>query len=509
MKLTTGYIAVILLFPCVISGAVLGITGVSEWNLPLTYANSTWFASLAALGAAVGCLISKSLIDEFGPRGSVLLSHVVCATGWILTFSSSITTYLLVGRALTGVFVGIVTVAATTHSTECFPFRPAARPIVFNAVGVLCVYLAGLWLNYGQTAAVATVVTIVSFVLFWSFVPESPAWEPRDAVYSRLKFRVTRLSDGARMLKGVHSTGYGSTVDEAVFQNLHHPDDRSAADETVYQHLHYSDDRSAVDETVYQNIRQSDDKSPVQYAFNELLDLYRPTITRSMRLALQQMSGPLVLVTYAVKLVNDSGVRVLNGQYVAAVLAAFLVVGAFVSTGITRRASASKLAAAGTLIAVIVIAVYNYVRQYGSQLLQNLVPLLCLIVFSMSISVGPIPRSPVPRKKRVACNKSVSVRTVAIGTMAAENVVGQTVAYSNVTIENVTSSRCVVGEHFALAFGYTVAFAVIKCYPYAQAAVGWWVFIFFGVASALNIVYGVLMFSKPKSSNQSSNEPAV
>lgn len=40
---TPGYIAVILLFPCVISGAVLGITGVSKWNLPLTYNNSTWF----------------------------------------------------------------------------------------------------------------------------------------------------------------------------------------------------------------------------------------------------------------------------------------------------------------------------------------------------------------------------------------------------------------------------------------------------------------------------------
>ncbi|CAH1716375.1 unnamed protein product [Aphis gossypii] len=504
---TPGFIAVILLFPCVISGAILGITGVSKWNLPLTYDNSTWFASLAALGAAVGCLLSQSMMNEFGPRGSVLLSHVICAVGWILTFSSSTTAYLFVGRTLTGVFVGVVTVAATEQSTECFPFRPAARPIVFNAVGVLCVYLAGLLLNYQQTAGLATVFTVVSFFLVLSFVPESPDWLEShgfsgDAEYFRHKLKFTHLTVGTRTLKSVLSTGHGSAADDEAVNQHHQPDVKSMTEDGVYRILRYSDEESpAAEDAFYSNIMQS--------------DVLRPFLTRSVRLALQQMSGPLVLVTYAVKLVNDSGIRVINGQYVAAALALFLVAGAFVSTGIARRASASKLAAIGTLTAGVVIVVYKYFQQYGSKLVENLVPLLCLIVFSMSISAGPMPRSTAPRYKtdeRVVDNTTVdvkttlkyvgdrtlTVKTLAVKTVDCKHEVGKTV-----------DCRHVAGEHVALAFGYAVAFAVIKCYPYAQAAYGWWVFAFFALASALNIVYGKIVYSEPKSSKQSLVEPAV
>ncbi|KAE9536394.1 hypothetical protein AGLY_007183 [Aphis glycines] len=450
------------------------------------------------------------MMNEFGPRGSVLISHVVCAVGWILTFSSSTTAYLFVGRMLTGVFVGIVTVAATEQSTEYFPFRPAARPIVFDAVGVLCVYLAGLLLNYQQTAGLATVFTIVSFVLVLSFVPESPAWlDSRglsgDAEHSRLKVRSVQLTVGTRTLKGVLSIGHRSAADEAVNQHLHQPDDKSMYDEAVYYINRYPGEEYVADESMaeafYQDLMQS--------------DVYRPLLTRSMRLALQQMSGPLVLVTYAVKLVNDSGIRVINGQFVAAVLAAFLVAGAFVSTGITRRASASKLAAIGTLTAGVVIVVYKHFQQFGSQLVENFVPLLCLIVFSMSISAGPMPRSTAPLYKdgKHVVGKTVAVKTVAreyvaTGTIAVKTLIGKTVDCNHVVGKTV-DCRHVAGEHVALAFGYTVAFAVIKCYPYAQAAFGWWVFAFFALASALNIVYGKIVYSEPKSSKQSSVEPAV
>jgi len=426
-SVTQGFIAVISLFPCVISGAILGYTGVSMWNLPLSYRNSTWFASLAALGAAVGCLMSHGLMNAFGPRGSVLLSHVVCAIGWMLTFSSWTTSNLLVGRTLTGVFVGVVSVAATAHSSECFPSRPAARPVVYTAIGVLCVYLAGSLLSYAQTAVVFTVATVVSFILVRAFVPESPAWlESRgrtgDAEYSRLKLRVQRPADARSLEDGVEPpTGNRSAAADAIYRRLHHP------------------------------------------------DVYRPLLALGLHLALQQMSGPLVFVSYATQVVDDSGVRLLNSHFVAAVLAVFLLAGAIVSTAMNHRDSSATLAAAGTLTASVVIAVYNlfrrlFLNRFGSQLL-SFVPLLGLIVFSMSSSVGLVPHSPVP--------------------------------------------RYVTGEHVALAFGYTVAFAVIKCYPYVHAAVGWWVFAVFAVASALNIVYGVLVFSEPSDTNQQQRNTAA
>jgi len=197
-----------------------------------------------------------------------------------------------------------------------------------------------------------------------------------------------------------------------------------------------------------------------------------------LHFALQQLSGPLVVVSYAAELVGDSGVRVLNSYFVATVLAAFLLAGALVVAAMAHPESAAVLSSAGKLAASVVIAAYNLTRRLllnrlGSQLL-SFVPILGLIAFMMSSSVALVPDSPA-------------------GDMP--------------------------GQHVALAFSYVVAFVVIKSYPYVQAYLGWWVFAFFAAASGLNIVYGVLVFSerKPLSSdertgnaaNGSSTGPAV
>lgn len=377
-------------------------------------------ASLAALGAAVGCLISRSMINSFGPRGAVLLSHVICAIGWILTITSLTTTNFLTGRVLTGAFVGIVSVAVSAHSTECFPSRPTARPVVYTSIGVLSIYLIGSLLNYSQTAAVVLMATIVSFVFTRWFVPESPLWlESRgrvgDAEYSKLKLRIVTTAD----------TAAENTMADISFRQFRQP------------------------------------------------DVYRPFMALCLHFALQQLSGPLIIVTYATQLVDDSGVRVLNTYFVAVVLAVFLVVGSLVSTAMNHRESTTILSSTGIVAAGIVITVYNlsrrlFLNRLGSQLL-SFIPLLALIAFMMSSSVALVPNLPV---------KNTS------------------------------------GEHVALAFSYVFAFSVIKAYPYVHAYLGWWVFAFFAIAAALNIVFGVLMFSsetesKRTAAKRSSTVPAV
>lgn len=373
-------------------------------------------ASLAFLGAAAGCLVSQSMINGFGPRGTILLSHVICIIGWALSISSLTVTNFLTGRVLTGMYVGIVAVSSSAYSAECFPTRSAARPVVYTALGVLCVYLSGSLLSYAQTATIALLSTVASFVLVRLFVPESPAWlESRgrvgDAEYSKLKLRLQT------------STGTTDTADVA--------------------------------------------RGPSFLLHANRPDVYRPFLALCLHLVLQQLSGPLVIVAYAAELVGDSGIRVLNSSFIAVVLAAFLVVGSFVSTAMDHRESTTILSSTGILVAGLVIAAYNVARRLflnrlGSQLL-SFIPLAALIAFTMSSSVALVPNLPVKNTP---------------------------------------------GEHVALAFSYVVAFSVIKCYPYVNAYLGWWVFAFFAVAAALNIVYDVLMFSEPKP-KRSAAGPAV
>lgn len=360
-------------------------------------------ASFAALGAAAGCLASRSLMDAFGPRGTMLLGHVVCAIGWVLTVGSATAVNFLTGRFLTGVFVGLVSVAATAYNAECFPGLRSARPVVYTAVGVLCVYLTGALLNYAQTAVVVVATTVVSFTANRVYVPESPAWLTSrgrigDAEYAKLRLRLV-------------DNGGGSA-----------PDAPPPAVSLVREWR-----RPAV---------------------------YKPFLALCVHFALQQLSGPLVIVSYAAEMVGDSGVRILNSYFIAVALAAFLVVGALVSTAMDHSESAAVLSATGVLVSGALIAAYNLFRRLllnrlAARLL-SFVPLLGLAVFMMSSSVALVPSVPIKHTP---------------------------------------------GEHAAVSFSYLVAFLAIKSYPYAQAFMGWWVFAFFGIASALNIVYGVLVFS--------------
>lgn len=363
--------------------------------------------------------MAESIITPFGPRGAMLLSHVICIIGWVLSVTSLTTANLLTGRLLTGTFVGIVSVSASLHSAECFPTRPAARPVVYTAFGVLIVYLIGSLLNYAQTAMVAALFTAVSFVLIRWFVPESPSWlESRgragDAEYSRLRLRLVR--DDSR-LSGKTPLAIGLSF----LKYINRP------------------------------------------------EVYRPFLSLCLHLALQQLSGPLVMVSYATQLVNHSEFWVLPPNFIAVILAGFLVAGSLVSTAMDHRQSVAVLSSTGLLGGAVLISVYIlvhklFLNRLGSQLL-SVVPLLGFVAFMTSSCVALMQSFPI---------------------------------------------KDTPGESVATAFGYAVAFTVIKTYPYVYTVLGWWVFPCFAVVAALNIVYGVLMFSdQPKSKANPSTEPAV
>lgn len=376
-------------------------------------------ASLAALGASVGCLIAQSMINSFGLRGTVLLSHVICLLGWVLTISSLTTINFLTGRLLTGIFVGLVSVSVGEYCAECFPTRPSSRPIVFMSLGVLFVYLASSLLNYSQTALIAILATISSFVLIRVFMPESPAWlESRgrigDAEYSKLKLRLAT-----------------STTETEV---------SPAKGLNFLRH------------------------------FNNV-DVHRPFLALCLHFALQQLSGPLVLITFASQFLNDSGVWGLNSYFISVVLAIFLVAGSLVCAAMRHPESTATLSSAGLLAASLIITIYNFFRSLFLNRLASrvfgFVPLLGMAVFMTFSCTALVP---------------------------------------NVPIKNVP------GEHVAMAFSYAFAFLVIQFYPYIHSQLSWWVFVFFAIPAALNIIFGVLAFTEPKSKHpnkESSAEPAV
>jgi len=270
------------------------------------------------------------------------------------------------------------------------------------------VYLASSLLSYWQTAAIAILATISSFVLTQVFMPESPAWLEShgrigDAEYSKLKLRLTTLTTEteAPPAKGLNFLRHFNRV-----------------------HVH------------------------------------RPFLALCLHFALQQLSGPLVLITFASQLVNDSGSQLLNSYFISVVLAAFLVAGSLVSVAMRHPESTATLSSVGLLAAGLIITAYNLcnslpLNHLTSQLL-SFVPLLGLVVFMTFSCTTLVPTAPITNAP---------------------------------------------GEHVAMAFSYAFAFLVIQFYPYIHSLLSWWVFVFFAIAAALNMVFGLLAFFEPKSNH--------
>ncbi|XP_072932127.1 facilitated trehalose transporter Tret1-like [Epargyreus clarus] len=168
-----------------------------EANLQITDAQSSWVASLAALGALPGCYVGQVLGERAGRRLTVLSATVpgVLGAGLILLTKSPELMYI--ARILIGISNGITAVVTMIYLTEIADkeIRGALGMLVQVMInlGSLTMYGIGPFVSYAAINSIVLSLPILCFAMcLW--IPESPYYHLKDGRLAAAKkeFRIIK-----------------------------------------------------------------------------------------------------------------------------------------------------------------------------------------------------------------------------------------------------------------------------------------------------------------------------
>lgn len=145
----------------------------------LTPAQGTWFGSLVTIGAIAGGLFAAVCVEKIGRKTTLMVLNVPYVAGWFLIIFAKNYLYLYFGRLITGVAMGMTSLAAPLYIAEvvCKQLRGTlgAAFQLFVVIGVEGVYCLGIPLNFRWLAVSAAAISAVQ-VIGLLFVPETPRW---------------------------------------------------------------------------------------------------------------------------------------------------------------------------------------------------------------------------------------------------------------------------------------------------------------------------------------------
>jgi MFS transporter, SP family, galactose:H+ symporter len=164
----------------VISGALLFIR--DEWTL--TSGQQEWLTSSVLLGAMLGAAFSGNLTDRLGRKTIIIIAAVIFSLGAIETSMAPNITWLIAGRIVIGLAIGIASYVVPLYISEISPARIRGALVSLNqlliTVGILVSYLTDM--AFADTAngwrwmfLVGLFPALILFIGMF-MLPETPRW---------------------------------------------------------------------------------------------------------------------------------------------------------------------------------------------------------------------------------------------------------------------------------------------------------------------------------------------
>ena len=141
--------------------------------------SAMWFGSLMTFGGMFGCLVTGWLVEKFGRRGALFLTTIPFFLGWVLICFGDGIAPLYVGRLLTGMGGGMVTVVSPMYIAETCPKE--LRGMLGSGVqlsitlGILLVYALGVVFTWRYLAMVGIAIPVIAMI-FALRSPETPRY---------------------------------------------------------------------------------------------------------------------------------------------------------------------------------------------------------------------------------------------------------------------------------------------------------------------------------------------
>lgn len=144
-----------------------------------TVSESSWIASLVALGALIAPFIAAPCAERFGRKLTLLGSSAFFIVAYVLLLTTGTVVQVLVGRFLSGLGVGFVMTVQTMYIGEIASneYRGALGSLMQLCIvtGILYVYSIGPYVSYGALQWACLAIPILFSATFF-FMPETPAY---------------------------------------------------------------------------------------------------------------------------------------------------------------------------------------------------------------------------------------------------------------------------------------------------------------------------------------------
>jgi len=156
---------------------------------PLDPAITSWIVSLPPLGAMVGSASSSVTLNFLGRKWSLIVCGLIFFLGFLLIGLAQIQStvaLILLGRALSGIGVGLAVPSASIYIAECstpeLRGKLGTMPPLLLAAAVFLIYIVGIYLPWHHLAYMCCGPTLLLAVAMF-FLPESPPHLVRKGKY--------------------------------------------------------------------------------------------------------------------------------------------------------------------------------------------------------------------------------------------------------------------------------------------------------------------------------------
>ncbi|GLU04448.1 hypothetical protein SLE2022_215940 [Rubroshorea leprosula] len=148
-------------------------------DLGLTVSEFSLFGSLSNVGAMVGAIASGQIAEYIGRKGSLVIASIPNIIGWLAIAFAQDTSFLYLGRVLTGFGVGIISFTVPVYIAEIAPqnLRGTLGTVyqLSITIGIMVAYLLGIFVQW-RILAILGVLPCTILIPGLFFIPESPRW---------------------------------------------------------------------------------------------------------------------------------------------------------------------------------------------------------------------------------------------------------------------------------------------------------------------------------------------
>lgn len=148
-------------------------------SLHVTKSEASWIGSLMPLSALIGGISGGPLIEGIGRRNTILVTGLPFIVAFLLIHFATTIGMVYAGRVLTGLSVGIASLALPVYLGETIEARVRGTlgllPTTLGNLGILLSFTAGAYLDWTYLALLGACLPI-PFLVATALIPESPLW---------------------------------------------------------------------------------------------------------------------------------------------------------------------------------------------------------------------------------------------------------------------------------------------------------------------------------------------